>query len=58
LIQALLDAGADVNATATGGRTALQDAAARGYIKIVLMLLNANVDANAPKAGGEGLTAL
>ena len=59
-IEAILDAGADVNAPAAHycGRTALQMAADWGQTDAVILLLSKGADVNAPAAYHRGMTAL
>lgn len=62
LMQALLDAGADVNAKAKGGNcgnyTPLIFAAKDGFVEAVALLLNRNADQSVKTAGWGGKTAL
>jgi hypothetical protein len=51
-VKSLLAAGADVNATSSGGKTALMRASARGYTDIVKVLLDAGADVDAKKENG------
>ncbi|HVF57916.1 MAG TPA: ankyrin repeat domain-containing protein [Pyrinomonadaceae bacterium] len=51
-VKSLLTAGADVNATSNGGKTALMRATSRGYLDIVQVLLGAGADINAKKENG------
>jgi ankyrin repeat protein len=51
-IQLLLDRGADVNATATDGRTALHGAALQGYDDVIKFLASRGADLNAKDRKG------
>ena len=59
-IEAMLDAGADVNTPAAHycGRAALQMAADWGHTDIVILLLSKGADVNAPAGYHRGMTAL
>ncbi len=52
-VEKLLDAGADVNAARSDGRTALQAAAKGGHLIVVEKLLNAGADINAARSDGQ-----
>ncbi len=56
IVRAFLEKGADVNAAADNGATALHWAAARGGADVVRVLLKAGADTSRPD--GNGLTAL
>jgi hypothetical protein len=56
IVRAFLEKGADVNAAADNGATALHWAAAKGGVDVVGVLLKAGADAR--RADGNGLTAL
>ena len=57
-VAALLDAGADVNATAPNGMTPLMMAAGYGYTDIVNLLLDRGADARAKLPDGENALSL
>ena len=59
-IEAMLDAGADVNTPAAhhSGKTALQMAADWGLTDVIILLLSKGADVNAPAAYHWGMTAL
>jgi hypothetical protein len=46
VVQALINANADVNLQAYNGETALMEASKSGYIEVVQVLINANADVN------------
>ena len=52
IVQALIDAGADVNAKDHSGWTALDHAAVKGHTEIVKILLKAGADVNAKDSNG------
>ncbi|KAK4166975.1 ankyrin repeat-containing domain protein [Cladorrhinum sp. PSN259] len=61
LVMYLIKAGANINKPAEGvfgGRTALQQAAENGHLKLVDILLDANADVNATPSSMYGATAL
>lgn len=48
MVTLLLESGADPNAHDARGRTALGDAAERGYLAVVRVLVDAGADLNGP----------
>jgi len=51
-VKSLLEAGADVNAVAEGGETALMRAASKGHLGVVQVLLDAGADVHARSENG------